>query len=117
MADAVRMFVPISQAAGLYPDLAPLLPAINQALRHINFGQMDHLPYYDAIAGYRLHMRAELLPQGTGRPPHIGHWQLEVSRDGAPHVLYLQGKANSGEELCEVVFPCGPSAASEGLQS
>lgn len=117
MAELVRLAVPIARVAALYPGVAAVLPDINQALRNINFGQMDQLPYEATIEGYHLFIRAELEPMGTGRPPQIGHWQLEIARDGADHRLYLQGKASGSEELCEIVFVCGPTAESETLRS
>lgn len=91
----------------LFPAMEPLLPGINQALRQINFGKMDWLPYDREVPGYHLHMRAALTPQGEGRPPAVGHWQLEVSREDRSYVLLLQGKASGQNELAVLVSPCG----------
>ena len=95
----------LSRAAELFPGLADMLSPINEALRRINMGRMEFLPYDHPVAGYRVHMRAELTPQGPNRPPQVGHWQLEIQRDDAPHVLYLQGKAGADGELGELVSP------------
>lgn len=104
---------PLNEVAHLFPDLEPLLPRLNQALRNINFGKMDHLPYYDPIPGYRLAMRADLIPQGGTRPPAIGHWQVEVIRDGYAYVLRLQGKSDRDQEIGELLDPCRQSAGND----
>jgi hypothetical protein len=105
----LRKSVPIESCQDLFPDLAQLLPEINKALRNINFGKMDYLPYETRCPGYQLTMRSEIVPQGPGKPPSMGHWQIEVSRQDYPYHLILQGKANTGTELGEIVFPCGAS--------
>lgn len=97
----------LSRAGDLFPGLADILAPINEALRRINMGQGEFLPYDHPVAGYQVHMRAELTPQGPNRPPQVGHWQLEIQRDDAPHVLYLQGKAGADGELGELVSPEG----------
>lgn len=101
-----------------FPLLAPSLKAINEALRHINFGQMDHLPYYEPIEGYSIAIRAPLEPQGPGRPPSVGHWQLEVTRADRDYRLLLQGRTDGDRELGELWFP-GDSADGDpaGLDS
>lgn len=109
----------------LFPDMAEQLPHINKALRNINFGKMDYLPYDQPIDGYQLAMRAEIVPQGPSKPPSMGHWQIEVSRNEKTYRLLLQGKADKGQELAEIVFLCGPceesarllGSASEGLEN
>ena len=112
-----RLAVGLARAAPLYPALADRLGPINEALRRINVGRMDFLPYDQEVPGYHVHMRAELTPQGPGRPPQIGHWQIEIARDGADHVLYLQGKSGAAGELGEIVFLCGPTEESEALST
>ncbi len=101
-----RKVIPLDACSELFPELAQELPGINQALRNINFGKMDFLPYENAVPGYQLAMRADLRPQGDGKPPAMGHWQIEVIRDDAPYRLYLQGKAKAGQELAEIVVMC-----------
>ncbi len=86
-----------------FPGLVPWLAELNRSLRNINFGRMDHLPYYEPLTGYRLAMRADLVPQGSPRPPALGHWQIEITRDGAAYRLLLQGKACDEGELGELV--------------
>jgi hypothetical protein len=95
----------VDEAAPYFPGLAAHLAPINQALRQINFGQMAHLPYYEAVPGYTLTIRAPLEPQGPGRPPAVGHWQLEVARDDRSYRLLLQGRARGPQELAELWFP------------
>lgn len=104
-----RKIVALDDCTELFPALAERLSGINQALRNINFGKMDFLPYEEAVSGYRLTMRSELIPQGVGKPPGMGKWQLEVVRDDTDYVLILQGKAKAGQELAEISFPCGDS--------
>lgn len=112
---ATEQTVILSQAGEFFPRMAHLLPSLNEALRNINFGKMDHLPFYDEVSGYQVAMRAPLLPQGTERPPAIGHWQVEISRDDKPWVLLLQGKSQSGEETGRLVFLCDdPNPPTEG---
>jgi hypothetical protein len=115
MATAVRLTVPLARAAALYPALADRLAPINQALRSINVGRVDYLPFDAPAAGYHVHMRAELTPQGAGRPPQVGHWQIEISRDDSDHALYLQGKHGAAGELGEIVFRCGATEESEAI--
>ncbi len=115
MEPPVRVSTTLARAGKLYPDLAPLLSPMNEAIRRINFGQMDILPYPEAVPGYSLYMRAELIPDGAGRPPQVGHWQIEMAREGHPYVLYLQGKHRGEEETGEMEFRCGPTAESREL--
>lgn len=107
-----RRVLPLSQVARWFPAMAEQLPAINEALRRINMGRMEFLPYESPLAGYELHMRAKLTPQGADRPPQVGHWQLEVTGPAAPCVLYLHGKVGEGGELGELAWP--PGTAPEG---
>ncbi len=107
-----RRIVPLSQVATLFPAMADQLPAINEALRRINMGRMEFLPYENPITGYELHMRAKLTPQGEGRPPQVGHWQLEVAGP-EPCVLYLHGKVGEGGELGELAWPPGSAPDAE----
>jgi hypothetical protein len=109
---ALKKLVPIRDCLDLFPDLADRLPSINQALRNINLGKMDYLPYEESQPGYGLSMRTDLIPQGAGRPPAMGKWQLEVVREDTSYRLLLQGKAQEGEEWAEIVFPCGADATS-----
>ncbi len=104
-----RTTVPLNDCVDLFPLLANRLSEINQALRNINFGKMDFLPYEEEVTGYRLTMRSDLIPQGVGKPPAMGKWQLQVERLDADYVLILQGKAKAGQELADVSFPCGDS--------
>ncbi|MEB3102976.1 hypothetical protein [Ferviditalea candida] len=76
-----REQLPLSRIAPWFDDRLDFLMEINDALRNINFGRMDHLPYYETIEGYRLFMTAELAPQGPGKPPSVGHWQLVIQRE------------------------------------
>lgn len=105
----------VKELGRLFPEMQGLLPEINRALRQINFGKMEWLPYDKEISGYHLHMRAALSPQGEGRPPAVGHWQLEVSRDDRSYVLLLQGKVSGQSELGTLVSPCGPQPEFEQL--
>lgn len=109
----LRKNLPLDDCHSLFPDLAPLLPEINKALRNINFGRMDYLPYEQPVPGYELAMRSEIRPQGTGKPPAMGHWQIEVIRHDHPYRLILQGKADKQLEMAELVFLCGPSPESD----
>jgi hypothetical protein len=119
----LRKLVPVSDCAELFPELQELLPAVNQALRNINRGKMDFLPYYAPVAGYALSMRADLIPQGSGKPPAMGRWQIEVTKHDASYRLLLGGKADRDTELAELIFLCEhepqdhrhfPSASDEG---
>lgn len=109
----LRKMVLLSECLPLFPDLADSLDAMNRALRNINFGKMDYLPYEEEIPGYHFAMRTDLIPQGAKKPPAMGHWQLEVTRDNALYSLYMQGKAKDGQELGEISFPCGRSTDSD----
>lgn len=102
----IRKMLPLSECLSFFPALANQLPAINQALRNINLGKMDYLPYDHATPGYELAMRSDMIPQGPGKPPSMGHWQIEVSREDTSYRLLLQGKAQQGQELAEILFLC-----------
>ncbi|MDA8194328.1 MAG: hypothetical protein M0Z53_10070 [Thermaerobacter sp.] len=106
---SVRYTRPLDDLTRLLPDIEELLAPLNQALRNINYGKMDHLPYYHAVAGYQFAMRADLEPQGDRRPPAIGRWQLEISREGSAYRIFLQGKTKGQSEIGDVVFLCGPA--------
>lgn len=95
--------LPLQEALPLFPGLKNRLESINAALRNINLGKMDYLPYEEIIEGYHLYMRAELVPQGSGRPPAMGHWQIEVVPDQKPYRLLLQGKIRGTEPMAELV--------------
>lgn len=99
----------VEQFGAVFPAIALRLSEINRALRQINFGKMEWLPYDEVIEGYHLSMKAELTPQGKGRPPAVGHWHLEITRDDRTYFLLLQGKARGTVELAELVCPCGLS--------
>jgi len=90
---------PLKQWLALFPGWEDQLPVLNEALRNLLRGKMDHLPYYTPVPGYELAMRAVLEPQGEGRPPRIGTWQLELVGFDPPRRLYLQGKREGEEEL------------------
>ncbi|WP_207711504.1 hypothetical protein [Sulfobacillus harzensis] len=105
-----QKLVPLEDCRDLFPHFGQRLAAINQALRHINLGKMDFLPYEEEVPGYQLTMRSVLIPQGVGRPPGMGKWQIEVIREGVEYQLILQGKVKAGQELGEVAFPCGDGA-------
>lgn len=108
----LRKVVPLDDCLDLFPGIAKQLHDINRALRNINFGKMDYLPYDESIPGYVLSMRTELIPQGSGKPPQMGHWQLEVTREDASGILVMKGKAQKDQELAEIVYPCGPDRES-----
>lgn len=76
---------------------------INDALRNINLGKMDYLPYESVIEGYQFFMRAELIPQGSTRPPAMGHWQIEIVPEHQIHRLFLQGKIKGTDHMAELV--------------
>ena len=116
MTEAVHVHLPVERAIPFFPALGDRLPEINQALRHINYGQMDYLPYDQSVPGYHLFMRAELTADGPGRPPRIGHWALEITRDDQDYILVLQGKERAHTEWADLIFPCGPTAASRALE-
>lgn len=113
----IHLSRPLENLSRLFPGLESLLPRLNQSLRNINFGKMDHLPYYDAVPGYQFAMRAALEPQGGQRPPAVGHWQLEITKDESNFQLRLQGKSKGETEIAEILFLCGPTSESEELQN
>lgn len=96
--------VNLADCNAFFPELASVLPEINRALRNINLGKMDYLPYDQAVDGYHLGIHSELIPQGPGKPPAMGHWQLEVHHDVKPYYLVLQGKRDHEDELGEIVW-------------
>jgi hypothetical protein len=98
-----RHVEPLASLDQWFPGQTEWLSELNRALRNINFGKMDHLPYYEPLDDYRLAMRADLIPQGAAKPPAIGHWQIEVTRQGLPFRLLLQGKSRGNDELGELV--------------
>lgn len=103
----IRYTAPLPKIAPLIPEFASLLPAINQALRNVNLGKMDYLPYFYEIAGYTVSMTAILTPEGENRPPAVGHWQLFITPANRPYQVVLSGKASRvGGERGEVVFWC-----------
>lgn len=101
--EAIKRSLPLRDALPLFPGLEDQLEAINAALRNINLGKMDYLPYEAVIEGYEFYMRAELIPQGSTRPPAMGHWQIEVVPDNKPYRLFLQGKIRGTEPMAELV--------------
>lgn len=110
-----REQLPLSKIAPWFDDRLDFLMEINDALRNINFGRMDHLPFYETIEGYRLFMVAELTPQGSGRPPSVGHWQLVIQREDKGYELALQGSFKKGESLGELVLLCEDAKLTEKL--
>lgn len=90
---------PLRQWQPLFPGWEDSLLSLNEALRNLLRGKIDHLPYYTAVPGYELALRALLEPQGQGRPPAIGTWHLELVRLEPVQHLYLQGKKAGAEEL------------------
>lgn len=90
---------PLRQWQTLFPGWEDGLLALNEALRNLLRGKIDHLPYYAPVPGYELALRALLEPLGQGRPPAIGTWHLELIRFEPVQHLYLQGKKAGDEEL------------------
>ncbi|PSR34228.1 MAG: hypothetical protein C7B46_06675 [Sulfobacillus benefaciens] len=105
--------VDMETAVRLLPELEDFLNPTNQALRNINMGKMDHLPYYHAVPEIHVFMQAELSPQGPGRPPAVGHWQLLITKDNEPFQVCLHGKIKGSAERAEVIFVCPNSEAEE----
>ena len=101
-----RYIVDMETAKNLVPELGEFLDLTNQALRNINMGKMDHLPYYQAVPKVQVLMQAELSPQGAGRPPAVGHWQLLITKENKPFQICLHGKIKGSTERAEVIFVC-----------
>jgi len=97
--------VALSELDGAFQLDHSWLMALNQALRRINFGQWESLPYHEPRPGFVLAMRAELIPHGPGRPPGLGPWQLEIAPVGQPYVLRLEGRQSNGIDMGEL-FLC-----------
>lgn len=108
--------VALSYLETWYPGLPAILIPVNQALRNINRGKMDYLPYSQATPGFSWYMEALLTPQGESKPPAIGHWQLRLSSpDGAE--IVLQGKSQEREERGMVIFRCPSPEREKALAS
>ncbi len=101
--ESVTRSIALKEVLPLFPGLENRLEPINDALRNINRGKMDYLPYEMVIEGYQLFMRAELIPQGSTRPPAMGHWQIEIVPAHESHRLLLQGKIRGTEHMAELV--------------
>lgn len=101
-----RAQVPLSSIAPWFDDRLDFLTEVNEALRNINYGRIDHLPYYEPIPGYSLFMVSELTPSGSGRPPSVGRWQLVIQKEGKNYELALQGEIRQGQSLGELVLRC-----------
>jgi hypothetical protein len=105
--------VNLANCRPLFSEMADTLPQINRALRNINLGKMDYLPYDQAVNGYHVDIRSELIPQGPGKPPAMGHWQLEVHHDAKPYYLVMQGKRDHDEEIGDIVWILAPEQDGE----
>ncbi len=111
-----RYAIPLSLLDLQYAGLTNILSAVNKALRNINRGKMDFLPYSVPVPPFAWYMEALLTPQGENRPPAIGHWQLRLvsSEDGE---ILLQGKSQGDEEQGTVIFHCSGSTWEQSLKS
>lgn len=90
------VLVEIASLRPYYGENIAWILEYNDALRNINRGKADFVPYYEEIPGYALVMTAELRPRGTGKPPAVGLWQLAIRKREAPYELLLQGMVLKG---------------------
>jgi hypothetical protein len=111
-----RYAIALSLLNDRYPDLTAILDPVNKALRNINRGKMDYLPYSTPVPPFKWYMEALLTPQGENRPPAIGHWQLRLVSDQDGEIL-LQGKVQGEEEQGILIFHCPSSAWEQSLAS
>ncbi len=88
------------------PGLAETLIEVNRALRNINRGKMDFLPYCNSIDTLEWYMEARLTPQGSNLPPTVGHWQIHIVQDGNKPDIILQGKSRAQDERGLLLFHC-----------
>ncbi len=110
-----RFQVPLSAAARWFENRLDFLAGINEALRNINRGKNDHLPYYESIPGYSLVMTSELKPRGDNKPPAVGKWQLTVRREDQNIELALQGLVRDGQSFGDLVLRCEDTELSAEL--
>lgn len=110
-----RYTVNIDQLSRLIADFSPhQISEINSALRNVNLGKMDYLPYEAEVPGYTLSMSAILTPEGTKRAPAVGHWELHITPDLRPFEIILRGKSNQGQERADIGFWC-PNSPEEDI--
>lgn len=95
--------LPLALLAAWFDDKTEFLTEFNEALRNINRGRNDHLPYYETIPGYVILMMSELKPRGDNRPPSVGRWQLIIQRVDREYELVLQGLVKDGAAVGELV--------------
>lgn len=95
--------VPLSVLSPWLDDRLEFLTEFNDALRNINRGRNDHLPYYEALPGYKVLMISELKPRGENRAPSVGRWQLVIQREDRQVELVLQGLVLNGEGFGDLV--------------
>ncbi|WP_207654652.1 hypothetical protein [Sulfobacillus sp. hq2] len=87
-----------------YPGMGKTLIEVNAALRNINRGKMDFLPYTQPTENFTWYMEAVLTPQGENNPPAIGHWQLRLRATDDTFDIVLQGKSQEGNERGLIIF-------------
>lgn len=95
--------VPLSVLATWFDDRVDFLTEFNEALRNINRGRNDHLPYYETLPGYKVLMISELKPRGDNRAPSVGRWQLVIQREDRLVELVLQGLVLNGQGFGDLV--------------
>lgn len=88
------------------PQFSGILTSVNKALRNINRGHMDFLPYSSEIEPFEWYMEAQLTPQGPDRAPSVGHWQIRIRHDNGMPDIILQGKSRDNEERGLLAFHC-----------
>ena len=88
------------------PGLGRTLTEVNHALRNINRGKMDFLPYSNSIDTLEWYMEARLIPQGQNLPPAVGHWQIHILQGENKPDIILQGKSRREDERGLLVFHC-----------
>ena len=96
--------LPLSTLSTWFDDRSEFLAEFNEALRNINRGRNDHLPYYEKFPGYVILMMSELKPRGDNRPPSVGRWQLVIQRTDRQYELILQGQVKDGQAVGELVL-------------
>ncbi|MCL4493755.1 MAG: hypothetical protein M1294_02970 [Firmicutes bacterium] len=88
------------------PGISQTLIEVNQALRNINRGKMDFLPYSKPIGSLEWYMEALLTPQGSNLPPAVGHWQIRIAQSENMPDIVLQGKSRAQDERGRLLFHC-----------
>lgn len=99
--------VKIASLRDFFPDLDGFLGDLNEALRNINRGRADHLPWYEEIPGLSLVLCSRLEPKGPGKPPAMGRWEVMVRLDGRPYELALRGMIREGSGVGDLTVLCG----------